>query len=86
MEIRNIHIYLYVCMYVSFSMVRSHARLRITLTARRTTHFTRVGVSLTNPADSSIAHTPWKKKEKAGMGERSQTESVRNTKKSKVWR
>ena len=38
----------------------------------------------TNAADSSIAHTPLKKrkqiKEKARTGERSQTECVRNTK------
>ena len=62
----------------------SRARLRITLTARRTGHFTQAGVALTNTAESIIAHThthtPWKKrkqiKEKAGTGERSKTERV----------
>ena len=37
-------------------MVRSRARLRITLTARRTAHFTWAGVALTNATDSSIPH------------------------------
>ena len=59
-------------------MVRSRARLQITLTVQQTAHFTRAGVALTNAVDSSIAHTPWKKrkeiKEEAEMGERSQTE------------
>ena len=32
-------------------MVRSRARLRITLKARRTGHFMRAGVALTNTAD-----------------------------------
>ena len=54
MEIGDI-IYLYVC--IAFSMVRSHARLQITLTERRTAHFTWAGVALTNAADSSIART-----------------------------
>ena len=66
---------MYVC--IVFSMVRSHARLRITLTVQRTAHFTQAGVAPTNAADSSIAHTLWKKrkqiKEKVGTGERSQT-------------
>ena len=38
-------------------MVCSRARLRITLTARRTGHFMWAGVALTNTADSSIVHT-----------------------------
>ena len=33
-------------------MVHSRVRLRITLIARRTAHFTRVGVALINAADS----------------------------------
>ena len=39
----------YICMYacIVFPVVCSHVRLRITLTARRTTHLTRVGVALT---------------------------------------
>ena len=36
-------------------MVCPHARLRITLTVRRTAYFTQ---ALTNAADSSIAQTP----------------------------
>ena len=54
MEICN-YIYLYVC--IVFFMVRSRARLRITLTARQTAHFTRARVALTSAVDSSIAHT-----------------------------
>ena len=61
---------MYVCIY---SIVRSRACLRITLTAQRTAHFKRAGVALTNTMDSSIVHIPWKKskqiKEKAGTGE-----------------
>ena len=53
----------------------THARLRIT-------HFMQAGVVLTNAIECSnamdIRHAPWKKrkqiKEKAGMGQRSQTE------------
>ena len=66
-------------------MVCSRACLRITLTARRTAHFKRARVALTNASDSSIAHIPRKKrkqiKEKAGMGERSQREWVEIQKK-----
>ena len=58
MEIGDIH--LYVC--ISFSMVHSHERLWITLTARQTGHSTRAGVALTNAADSSFAQTLWKNK------------------------
>ena len=47
------YVYSYVC--IVFSMVRSRAHLRITLTARRTANFTQAGVALTNAADSSIA-------------------------------
>ena len=72
------YVYMYICRYIVLSMVRSRTRLRITLTARRTGHFTWAGVALTNTVDSSIAHTPWKKrkqiKEKAGMGEGNKTE------------
>ena len=42
-------------------MVHSRACLRITLTAQRMAHFTRVGAALSNTVDSSIAHMPWKK-------------------------
>ena len=71
---------MYVCMYVCivFSMVNSCARLPITLTAQRIAHFMWAGVALTNAWDSSMAHTPRKKrkqiKEMAGLGERIQTE------------
>ena len=70
-------IFLVICRYMhSFSMVHSCARLRITLTARRMAHFTRVGAALSIAVDSSIAHIPWKKskpiKEKAGTGEKCQ--------------
>ena len=53
MEILDIFI---LCMYICivFSMVHSHMRLRITLTARRTAHFMQAGVALTNAADRSI--------------------------------
>ena len=61
-------------------MVSSRARLRITLTARRSAHYMQVlesRVALTTTVDSSIAHIRRKGnkiKEKAGMGEGSQTE------------
>ena len=65
-------------------MVRSHARLRITLTARQTGPFTRAGVALTNAADGCIAHTPWKErkqiKEKAGTGEKQNRMSRKGSK------
>ena len=67
---------MYAC--IVFSMVRSHVHLRITLTQRATNStFHAGGVAATNAMDSTIAHTPWKKrkqiKEKAQMAERSQT-------------
>ena len=43
-------------------MVRSRVRVRITLTVQQTEHFMRAGVALPNAADSSIAHTPLKKR------------------------
>ena len=49
-----IYIYMYVC--IIFSMVRSHVHLRITMTARRSLHFTWVGVALTNAANV-VLHT-----------------------------
>ena len=74
------NICMYVCMYICivFSMVHSCARLPITLTAQRIAHFMWAGVALTNAWDSSMAHTPQKKrkqiKEMVGLGERIQTE------------
>ena len=50
---------MYAC--IVFSIVHSRAHLRKTLTVRQTAYFMWVGVALTNAADSSIAHTPWKK-------------------------
>ena len=55
----------------SFFYVRSRACLRITLTARRTAYLTRAGIALTNAADNTYRG---RIKEKAGTGERSQTE------------
>ena len=66
--------------FIFFSMVCSHARLRITLIIRRTGYFTLAGVALTNATDISTAHTLENRKqfkEKAGTGERSKTEIVK---------
>ena len=73
---------IYMCVYICIVFpVRSCTCLLITLTARRTAHFTQAlrtysAVALTTAAYSSIAYTPWKKRkqEKAVMGEGNQTE------------
>ena len=76
MEIGDI--YLYVCMYSFFYGTFTRASTNYLDTARRIAHFKREREALTNAVDSSICtHTLWKKgqiKEKAGTGERSQTE------------
>ena len=82
MEIRDIYIYLYVCMYVCivfflYGTFRSRTRLLIPLTVHDKQHISRSGVALLN---AYCTQALWNKrkqiKEKAGMGERSQTVSV----------
>ena len=71
-------IYLYVCIVFLWYI---HARVyEWPLTTQRTAYFTWAGVALTNSVNSSIAHTPLKKRkqieEKAGReGEARQNES-----------
>ena len=68
-------IYLYVCMYSFFYGMFMHASTNEYLDSATNCTFHAGG---SNAANSSIAHTPWKKrnqiKEKVGTGERSQTE------------
>ena len=64
-----IYIYLYVCMYSFFYGTFTRACMN---------NLDEQHISLTNATGCSITNSPWKKrkqiKEKAGMGERSQTE------------
>ena len=78
-------IYIFICMYSFFygTFTRTSTNNLDSVT-NSTFHACGVGVALTNAADSSIAHTPRKKrkiKEKAGTGKRSQTEELEIQKK-----
>ena len=68
---------MYVCIY-SFLLVRSRARLRLTLTARRTAHFMWAGVALTNATECSIAHTPYKKRKQIKIRQEWEREARQN--------
>ena len=63
---------IYVCMYSVFYDMFSCASMNNLDSSTNWTFHTGWRVDLTNTADSSIAHTPWKKrkqiKEKAGTG------------------
>ena len=67
---------MYVC--IVFSMVRLLARLRITLTVRRTAHLKRAEVALTNSADSSSTHTSWKKRKQIKERQEQEREARQN--------
>ena len=65
---------LYVCMYNFFYGTFTRVAMNNLDSMRWTAHFMWAGVALTNASNSSIAHTPWKKrkqiKEKAQTGKR----------------
>ena len=67
--------YLYVC--IVFSMVCSRARLRITLTVRRTAHFTQAGVALTNAVDNTHCRIRGNKLKRRRERERDKKEEAR---------
>ena len=76
MEIGNI--YFYVCLYSFFYGTFTRVSMNNLESSTNSIFHSGWRVDLTNTADSSIAHTLWKKrkqiKEKAGTGERSKTE------------
>ena len=57
MEIGDIYIYMYVCMYSFFYGTFTRASTNYLDTARRIAHFMRAREALTNAMDGSIAHT-----------------------------
>ena len=81
-SISSVHVnwrYIFMCMYSFFYDTFTRASMN-NLDSVRNCIFMQAGVAPINDADSTIAHTTWKKrkqiKEKAGIGERSQTLSV----------